>query len=307
MHTAYHRTIRDASLQLIEKPRRGSWINVVEPDDEELAYLEKEFDLDIDLLKDGTDLYEAPRLERDGETLYIYTRFCRPDGKMTSTHPMLIVMSTDNVLTVTRVEAQPIEFLIKNQEVVTTQKMRLVLEILEEINKGFRSDLNSITRRILSMRNKLQKASISNPEVLNFIDMEEDLNEFLTALQPYELVLQALLSGRYTKVHERDEDLIEDLRLSTNELIYLTKSRLTTIQNLREAYSTITANSLNRVFKLMTSITILMSIFTIITGIYSMYISLPLAHNPNVFWVILISAATLIIIVGALFKKKKWL
>jgi magnesium transporter len=57
----------------------------------------------------------------------------------------------------------------------------------------------------------------------------------------------------------------------------------------------------------MTSITILMSIFTIITGIYSMNISLPLAHNPNVFWVILISAATLIIIVGALFKKKKWL
>jgi magnesium transporter len=307
MQTVYHRTIRDPKLEIIDKPKRGSWVHVIDPAVDELTRLEKNFNLDVDLLDDGIDLYEAPRLEWEEGILYIYVRYCRPKGEYTSTHPLLIVMAPDNVITISRVASEPVEQFIKNQKVITTQKMKLVLEILEEINHGFRTHLNVVTRRILSMRNKLQKVAISNPEVLNFIDMEEDLNEFLAALQPYELVLQALLSGRYIKMHESDEDLIEDLRLSTNELIELTKSRLATIQNLREAYSTITANSLNRVFKLMTSITILMSIFTIITGFYSMNIKLPMSQDANMFWIILTGSLSIIIVVAALFKQKKWL
>lgn len=307
MQTIYHRTIRDQGVAILDVTKRGSWINITNPNRLELEKLEKEYSLDADLLEDGIDLYEAPRLEREAGTLYIYVRYCRPAGEFTSTHPLLIVITADNLITVSRTPAEPIAKLLENGQIVTTQKVKLVLEILEEINKGYRSHLNSVTKRILSTRNKLHRTVISNTEVLNFIDIEEDLNEFLAALQPYGIVLQALLNGKYMRMHDKDEDLIEDLQLSTNELIELTNSRLKTIQNIREAYTTIATNNLNQIFKRLTSIAIFMTIPTIVGGFFGMNVLLPFESNPYAFWIV--SSITLVFMVSFIyyFRKHKWL
>ncbi len=307
MQIIYHRTIRDEKIEVIEKSKRGSWIRIIDPDHHELQRLEKEYNLEADLLEDGIDLYEAPRLEREDGNIYIYVRYCRPSGEHTSTHPLLIILMPDNVMTVSRIEAEPLEKLANRGTLVTTQKVKLILEILGEINKGYRLHINQVTKRILSTRNKLKKAAISNTEVLNFIDIEEDLNEFLAALQPYGIVLQALLNGKYLKMHEKDEDLIEDLQLSASELVELTKSRLKTIQNIREAYSAIATNNLNQIFKRLTSIAIFMSIPTIVGGFYGMNVALPFDHHPYAFWIV--SGITITAMLGFViyFRRKKWL
>ena len=129
----------------------------------------------------------------------------------------------------------------------------------------------------------------------------------MLALEPMNTSLNTLLSAKYFRAYEEDRDDFEDLELTTKEIIGLANSRLKTIQNIREAYSTITANNLNKVFKLMTSITILMSIFTIITGVYSMNIALPLAHEGYVFWVLLGFSALIIGVLATIFRRKKWL
>lgn len=307
MQTVYHRTLRDEAMQIIDKPKRGSWIRVIDPAKDELVRLEKQYNLDADLLDDGIDLYESPRLEHEDGIVYIYVRYCRPHGDTTSTHPLLLVLTADNVITVSRMQSEPVDRLLKTEQVITTQKVRLVLEILEEVNKGYRTYLNDVTKRILSSRNKLQRKIMSNEDVLTFIDIEEDLNEFLAALQPYSLVLHALVNGRYIKMHERDEDLIEDLQLSTSELIELTKSRLKTMQNIRDAYSTIAANNLNQIFKRLTSIAIFLSIPTIIGGLYGMNIALPFNNHPHAFTIVLGIIATVIAGFVAYFHKNRWL
>jgi magnesium transporter len=307
MIIVYHRTVRDEKIETLKTPKRGSWIRVIEPTPHELKDLEKEYKLDKDLLEDGTDLYEAPRLERDNGNLYIYTRYCRPEGEYTSTHPLLFIITPDNVITVSRTESEPLTSLVNRGEAVTTQKVKLVLEMLEEINRGYREHLNSVTKRILATRNKLQRTIISNTDVIGFIDIEEDLNEYLAALQPYGIVLHALLNGKYITMHDRDEDLIEDLQLSASELIELTKSRLKNIQNIREAYSAIATNNLNQIFKRLTSIAIFMSVPTIVGGIYGMNVALPFDHNPMAFWIVLGVIVTTMFSFILYFKKKKWL
>ncbi len=109
------------------------------------------------------------------------------------------------------------------------------------------------------------------------------------------------------KLHEEDRDLIEDLQLSASELIELTKSRLKTIQNIREAYNTIATNNLNKVFKRLTSIAIFMSIPTIIGGLYGMNVKLPLEDNPNAFWIIIAFTFAVTGLFVAFFRRKKWL
>ena len=211
------------------------------------------------------------------------------------------------VITVSRIQSDPITKLVNSGDVVTTQKLKLVLQILEELNRGYRRHLNSVTKKILSTRSRLQRKIVSNDDILNFIDVEEDLNEFLAALQPYGIVLHALLNGRYMKLHEEDEDLIEDLELSANELIELTKSRLKTIQNIREAYNTIATNNLNKVFKRLTSIAIFMSIPTIIGGFYGMNVALPFGNNENAFWIVAGITVTIMLSFVLFFRNKKWI
>ncbi|MFT4532524.1 MAG: magnesium transporter [Candidatus Saccharimonadales bacterium] len=307
MQTNFFRNVRSHILDTIDSPKRGSWVRVVDPSKEDLQKLEKKFDLDVDLLADGIDLYEAPRIEQDNGSLYIYVRFCRPTGQYTSTHPLLIVVMPDMLMTVSRIESEPINNLVESGTVVTTQKLKVVLQILEELNRGYRAHLNGVTKKILSTRSRLQRTIVSNDDILNFIDVEEDLNEFLAALQPYGIVLHALLNGKYMKLHEEDEDLIEDLQLSASELVELTKSRLKTIQNIREAYNTIASNDLNKVFKRLTSIAIFMAIPTIISGFYGMNVVLPLADDPNAFWLVAGLTLVIMIIFILFFRKKKWL
>ena len=306
MQTTYFRNIRSQILEQIDAPKRGSWLRVVDPSRDELDKLEEKYGLDADLLADGIDLYEAPRIEHDDGNLYIYVRYCRPAGENTSTHPLLIVVMPDMLITVSRIASDPVSKLVESGRVVTTQKIKVVLQILEELNRGYRRHLNSVTKKILSTRSKLQRTIVSNDDILNFIDVEEDLNEFLAALQPYGIVLHALLNGRYMKLHEEDEDLIEDLQLSASELVELTKSRLKTITNIREAYNTIATNNLNKVFKRLTSIAIFMSVPTIIGGFYGMNVALPGAENPNAFWMIVAFTLAAMLAFVLFFKHKKW-
>lgn len=308
MQISYHRTIRDERTHVNDGVKRGSWLRVIDPDHKELAEISSEHGLELDLLEDSIDLYEAPRLERDGDDIYIYVRYCRPAGDATSTHPLLIVMTPNNIITVSRTESEPLNNIARRSNMVTTQKVKLVLNILEEVNRGYRSHLNAVTKRILTIRSKLRRTIVSNKDVLNFIDIEEDLNEFLAALQPYGLVLHALLSGKYMKVHEEDEDLIEDLQLSTNELIELTKSRLKTIQNTRDAYTAIATNNLNQIFKRLTSIAIFMAIPTIVSGFFGMNVLLPVEERSSeAFWIVAGVTALLMIGFVLYFKRKRWL
>jgi len=110
MQTLYYRNVRSHILEEIDAPKKGSWIRVVDPSTEELEHLEKQHNLDSDLLADGIDLYEVPRIEQDDGNLYIYVRFSRPEGEHTSTHPLLIVVTPDLLITVSRIESEPIKY-----------------------------------------------------------------------------------------------------------------------------------------------------------------------------------------------------
>lgn len=307
MQTTYFRNIRSNILEEIDAPKRGSWLRVVDPSKEELEELEKKYNLDADLLTDGIDLYEVPRIEHDNGNLYLYVRYCRPAGESTSTLPLLIVIMPDMLITVSRIKSDPVSVLIDSGKVITTQKFKTVLQILEELNRGYRKHLNQVTKNIVFTRKRLQKKIVSNDDILNFIDVEEDLNEFLAALQPYGIVLQVLLNGKYMKLHEEDEDLIEDLSLSSSELIELTKSRLKTISNIREAYNSIATNNLNRVFTRLTIIAIFMAIPTLVGGLYGMNVLLPFADNPDAFWFILGITTLIMTVFVVYFRRNKWL
>jgi magnesium transporter len=308
MTTVYYNTADTAVLTIIDKPRAGAWVSVMGPDDAELDGLAERFKLDRDLLGDAVDIYEAPRIEKDGTNIYVYTRYCYPEGKEIATEPLLLIITSDNVISVMRADTSILNrFTGGARQVVTTHKTQLVMQIMEEINHSYRLQLNRVSKQILRTRAQLRQSQISNRDFVRIIELEEDLNEFLAALHPQATLLMAFTSTKYLRLHEDDKEMVEDLTLEARELIELTKSRLRTLVNIRQAYDAIATNNLNNTFKRLTSIAIFLTIPTIVGGLWGMNVAVPFQDEKYAFVYVLLIIVTLTTGVIWFFSRKKWL
>ena len=115
-----------------------------------------------------------------------------------------------------------------------------------------------------------------------------------------------LTSGKILELFEEDKDLIEDLLLNNNQLIGISKSNLKNIVNIREAYSTIMGNNLNKIIKFLTALTVVLNIPVLISGFYGMNVALPLAQSGFAFWYLVFSSVIISIILIIVFIKMDW-
>ena len=70
MQTTYFRNIRSQILEEIDAPKRGAWLRVIDPSKDEIQEIATKYNLEADLLADGIDLYEVPRIEHNKDNLY---------------------------------------------------------------------------------------------------------------------------------------------------------------------------------------------------------------------------------------------
>ena len=308
MTTMYYSRARDRALQTIREPRAGMWVVSVAPGTDELDELAADYGLDRDRLEDAVDLYEAPRIEAEDGAVFIYTRFCYPEGREIATEPLLIVYTPDYLFTVVRTQSDILDRLTGDRlEYLTTQKTKLLLHILGEINLSYERQLTKASRRILQLRAHMRSVTINTREFVGIIELEEDLNEFLSALQPQALLFNSLLSGRYLRLYEDDRDIIEDTERSTSELIAQVQGRLRTLVNMRQAYDAIATTNLNNTFKRLTSIAIFLTIPTIIGGLWGMNMALPFMHWRYAFGGIIALIGVLELAAVWFFHRSDWL
>ncbi len=305
----YHSSARSGGLAELETFRQGAWINVEKPTPDELEELAATFNLEIDLLKDALDLYEAPRVEQENGVIYVFTRYYFVDDEViNATEPVLFVYHPDCFISIERTKSDIFKSQTSGvQNVVTTQKTKLLLQLFFEVNNSYQRYVNQATRHIFMVRSELKRTTIKTETLLGLVEIEDDLNEILSALQPHAAVLRSLLSGRYLKLYEEDEDLIEDLSLNTNELIELVKSRLKSLVNIRQAYEALATSDLNRTFKRLTSISIFLMVPTIMAGLYGMNVILPFQNYSNAFWIVIVITSLLTSGMLWYFNRKHWL
>lgn len=309
MQTVYYSNARSDGLTTIDKVRDGAWVHAVAPDEAEITQISEKYGLDKDLLTDGVDLYESPRIERRDDSIYVYTRYYHSDnGVLNATEPLLIVCHSTQILTLLRINSAVLDPLASGAErIVTTQKTKTILQMLQEVNNSYQRYLLKANRQLLSARTQLKRTDIGKEALVSFLELEDDLNEFLSALQPQAAMLRSLLSGKYLRLYEEDRELVEDLSLGTNELIELVKSRIKTVVSIRQAYDAIAATDLNRIFKRLTSISIFLMVPTIVFSFYGMNVHLPFERDGLAFWYVIAFVIAASLFMVYLFRRRRWL
>jgi magnesium transporter len=284
----YYRSLRSQEVKELDDYQRGCWVYAEAPTHDEVQMLTKKFKLEPGHLEDALDEDEMPRLEKEGDQSYIFVRFAykNEEGELI-TVPLLFVFGTEIMITVSLIRVPCLDsFLSGKIDFATTQRAKLVLQILQQIGEQYDGFIASTSKQIKLIRSRLRGHEISNQDFIDFVMIEDELNEFLASLMPTNATLRRLLLGRYMPLFEQDQDIIEDLLLSNEQSVEACNSNIKSIVNIREAYSSISSNNLNHTMKILTVATVMIALPNLFYGMFGMNVSLPFQHEPWAYWLV---------------------
>ena len=315
MINIYNTNLQTQQLEEINKIQKGCWINLVSPSDNEIIQVCRELKISADYIKDSLDYEEKARIdteEDDGTVLFVIdvpTIEKESESYSYSTMPLgIIIVRDDYIITVSLRKSIVIEKFIKSKvkSFVTYMKSRFLFQIMLENASSYLTYLKRINKETEIAESTL-KHSMKNRELLKMLSLEKSLVYFTTSIKSNEVVMEKTLRGKFIKLYEDDEDILEDAIIENKQAIEMGKIYSDILNGKMDAYASIISNNLNGVMKFLTSITIVLAIPTMVSSFWGMNVELPFQNNINGFQIMIAISILLTLAVTIWLKKKDML
>lgn len=293
----------------------GMWINLTAPTQEEILEVSKQFDIDLSDVRAALDEEESSRVDvNDGYVLIIFdipTVEIRHNQEAYTTIPLGIIWAGDVTITVCSVETPILKHFLVNtiRDFTTKKQVRFTYQILYRTSTLYQSYLRIIDRRRLEMEAQMGGAT-EDADIINLHELESNLVYFDTSLRANRLIVDRLTRYSGVKKFPEDQELLDDLIIENQQAIEMTQIYRDILKGTRELMTTIINNRLNNIMKYLASITIVMAIPSIISGLFGMNVDgtwIPFAHTPYGFGIICGIVALICAIVLVVLHKRKML
>ncbi len=292
------------------------WVNLISPNMDELMEAAKYYDIDIADLRAALDEEESSRVQiEDGYTLILVDiplEEIRNDQRAYTTIPLGILLVQDAILTVCGEDTAILNYFYNNRMMgfSTKKKMRFVYQILLRTTNLYQALLRVIDKKRSEIEKRVGTETTEDKDLINLHELETNLVYFATSLSANKVVLDRLTRYERIKQYPEDKELLDDVIVENRQAIEMTNIYRDIIHGARDLVSTIINNRLNNVMKFLTSITLVMAIPTIISGIYGMNVSgkwMPLSETPHGFAIICIATSAICVIALLVLKRRKML
>ena len=220
----------------------------------------------------------------------------------------MIVVRDDFFITVSLRKNQIIESFEKRKikNFHTYKKTRFIFQILYLNSSYFLTYLKQINKET-EIAEYILKNSMKNKELLKLLTLEKGLVYFTTSLKSNEIVMEKTMKGKFVKLYNEDEDILEDAIIENRQAIEMAKIYSDILNGTMDAYASIISNNLNTVMKTLTSITIVLAVPTMISSFWGMNVPLPLQNNTFGFIIMVLISLVTTLLVTWLLKKKDML
>lgn len=298
-------------LQTLEGPTNGCWIKAVDPGQEDIEQLEN-WGVEPDLITYSLDQDEMARVERDEGYTLILLRIPHFQGETHdipyNTVPMGIIIKDNLIATICRHESHITRMLTngKYRGFKTAKRYRFVLYVLLETATRYLTYLREINRAMDRVEDQLQK-STRNRELMELLKFQKSLVYFTTALRSNEVMMERLQRMRMFNQYEEDEELLEDVRTENQQAIQTTNIQTEILSSTMDTFASIISNNLNAVMKVLTTLTIMVSLPTLVASFYGMNVDLPGEGYPHAFLAIFGFSLILTTTAAFIFYKRDWL
>ena len=301
----------DLSIATAEK---GSWINVVNPDSDDLQIVSMVTEIPTDVLKMALDTEERSRVEIEDD--YVFVVINIPIILETASYdtlPLGVFITPDFIVTVCLQETDVMKAFTQNKYPLfyTFKKTRFLFQILFRTATLFLRYLQQINHRTDDIESILRH-SMRNREFFMLLELQKSLTFFASALRGNGAVMEKLLRLRRNqslhhllKLYEEDEDLLEDVIIENKQAIEMVEMYSNILMNMSDTFASIISNNLNIVMKFLASITIILSVPTTIFSLWGVNVPLPFQENEwGFFLVITIAMICSAVAVALLWMKK---
>ena len=293
-----------------------TWIKLTAPTDKEVQRVAAALPgLDKDDLMAANDPEEKTRLvHEDAYSLILVdvpAREIRHDIETYHTIPLGIILMPRNVITVCAEDTQVLTPFHAGRIRGFSTRMRIsfIYQILLRTSLLYQQALTVVDRKRTEFEERIQSMT-DERDLLRLHELESTLVYFATSLRGNGGVLTRLAHSERLKPGPEDEEILEDAIVENQQAVEMAQIYQDIIDGTRDLMSSVMDSRLNNVMQRLTSITLILSIPTIISGLYGMNVDLnwmPLALTPHGFGIICALTSVVCVILAIWLVRRGWM
>ena len=297
----------------IDKPEDGIWVNVVPPlKQEEFTELSENLEIPIDFLTDSLDIDERSRFEKEDNTRLIVIKTPTENNSFNEsdayyiTIPICIILTHNQIVTVNSFDNPAIKkFLSTFQNRSPDKKSMMVLKIFEKVTQTYIEYLKEINHRRNIVEQRLYEAN-RNEELLELMRIQKSLVYIVTALRSNELLLIKLERTNMLGLNEDEREILGDLIVDMSQALEMANIYTNILSSTLDVFASIIANNQNFVLKRLAGITIILQFPVLVASIYGMNVPIPYSDKPHAFFILIMMAISISVVMAWFFVRKKW-
>ena len=308
--------MEDGRVVKIDEIRENVWINMVRPSEEEIVEICTKLDVCRECITAALDDEEGSRIEiQDDYSLILIdapATEIRNQRDEYATFPLSITVTSNAIVTVCLKNIFAINSLltskIKQIKMIDIEKRnRFASQILFRVAMQYQSYLKLIEKKRMAIEASIRNRTQRN-DLFELHELESNLVYFKTSLSANISVVHRLSKQFKFVTEPEDRDLMDNVVIETDQALEMTTTYSEIVKGTRQLVQADINNSLTGVMKFLTSITLVISIPTMISGIYGMnFINIPLGEYKWGFYInILFMAVVIFVAIRFLRKRELW-
>ncbi|MBQ9058954.1 MAG: magnesium transporter CorA family protein [Atopobiaceae bacterium] len=293
-----------------------TWVRLTAPTDAEINRVAQALGgLDTDDLIAARDPEEKTRIEsEEGYTLILIdvpTQEVKGDIVRYNTIPLGIIVLPHNIVTVCAEDTAVLEPFYKGlvRGFSTKNQTTFVYQIMLRCALLYQRELRIVDSKRIEYESRIDSIA-SEQDLVGLHELESALVYFATSLRGNAGVLSRLGRTERLRPSEAEQELLDDAIMENQQAIEMAQIYHDIIDGTRQLISSVMESRLNNVMQRLTSITLILSIPTVISGLYGMNVALewmPLAQAAHGFTIISLITVVLCIVLAIYLYRKRML
>lgn len=295
------------------------WTHIESPSETQIQTLIKEYQLPRDYLTailDDAENSRAEGLEQVSFERAILLLLQFPHEVVDDsgyvhfkTYPLSLILTANHkILTVSNRPPLFLDFIHETPfpDSELNVETTVLFQVLWHLVTAYIDALKKIRRHLEKLEKQIQ-VSTENNQLYQLLNIQKSLVVFEAAAEGnYQTLIKLSQTSVFTKNHAYHTHL-HDILVEVRQAKTSIHIQLQLTQHMTEIFSAVVSNNLNNVMKILTSLTIVLTIPTIIGGIFGMNVALPFSKHESAFFFIALATLLLCWLAVRYLKKKNLL
>ncbi|MGX7106740.1 magnesium transporter CorA family protein [Hutsoniella sourekii] len=263
-----------------------AWFNLNESEIKNISQVSDETGISEEALVYALDDNERARIEYDDDNDMFIIIYNVASRDISDFHynimPMTFFIKDQTMITISNDQngyvVEEMKRYISRHEKESLTKF--LFQTLYLVTKRYFPLVESMDRERIHLSNELRERT-TRKNLFHLSDLETGITYFRTAARQNATLFDQLTTRQFIRtITEEEEEQLEDTVIEAKQLVEMTELSSEILAQLSNTYNSVLNNNLNETMRILTVLSILLTVPTIVTGFFGMNMELPIDDGP---------------------------